>query len=308
MELRGFDTHNELHEASCKKPRCRLAENLQCRGTRSWTKTLTTSILLWRLRGLIAGAKKRECNRCSRKAFVAELKAQGLFDAVTMVSSSDFGRTLTSNGKAKPPCVHLVGTSVLKVEVIRSDISRAALAGNRPRMGRQPFRSGRPWPFRSLCLPGLTVSGGAVRGGKVFNDYPESLLEGNNQDCRNLWYHCLQTNSSRTKELACAFFRNGPARMLVVGGSFPNIPGRASSFRFRNGWVLVQQIIARFSRILLTLIHHIYFPRARCLTDLRGADVPSGVSRFPVPSSRMGTWLACCGSSAQKRGPFGCTS
>ena len=42
------------------------------------------------------------CRSCvpSCEAFVAELKAQGIFDAVTMVSSSDFGRTLTSNGKA----------------------------------------------------------------------------------------------------------------------------------------------------------------------------------------------------------------
>jgi len=97
VELGGFDTHNEIHEV--------MDENF-------------------------------DYLNIALEAFVAELKAQGIFDAVTMVSSSDFGRTLTSNGK---------GTD-------------HGWAGNH------------------------FVLGGAVRGGKVLNDYPESLLEGNNQD------------------------------------------------------------------------------------------------------------------------------
>ncbi|CAE7202317.1 unnamed protein product [Symbiodinium natans] len=97
VELAGFDTHNEIHEV--------MDENF-------------------------------DYLNIALEAFVAEMKAQGLFDAVTMVSSSDFGRTLTSNGK---------GTD-------------HGWAGNH------------------------FVLGGAVRGGKVLNDYPDSLLEGNNQD------------------------------------------------------------------------------------------------------------------------------
>ena len=35
----------------------------------------------------------------SLKLFVSEMKAQGMWNSVTLVISSDFGRTLTSNGK-----------------------------------------------------------------------------------------------------------------------------------------------------------------------------------------------------------------
>jgi len=70
------------------------------------------------------------------ESFVAELKAQGVFDATTLVTSSDFGRTLTSNGK---------GTD-------------HGWAGN------------------------YVVLGGAIKGGQVYNRFPSSLVEGNNQD------------------------------------------------------------------------------------------------------------------------------
>mmetsp|Transcript_17481 Transcript_17481/g.32892 ORF Transcript_17481/g.32892 Transcript_17481/m.32892 type:complete len:424 (+) Transcript_17481:1-1272(+) len=96
-EMPGFDTHNDIHEV--------MDENF-------------------------------EFLNAAVEALVTELKAQGIFDSVTLVSSSDFGRTLTSNGK---------GTD-------------HGWAGNH------------------------FILGGAVKGGRVFNDYPGSLLEGNNQD------------------------------------------------------------------------------------------------------------------------------
>lgn len=65
-----------------------------------------------------------------------ELKAQNIFDSTVLVSESDFGRSLTSNG---------AGTD-------------HAWAGNH------------------------FVLGGSVNGGRVFNDFPTSLLEGNDQD------------------------------------------------------------------------------------------------------------------------------
>jgi cullin-associated NEDD8-dissociated protein 1 len=70
------------------------------------------------------------------EGFVAELKGQDIFESTVMVTSSEFGRTLTSNG---------LGTD-------------HAWAGNH------------------------FVLGGGIRGGKIFNDFPESLLEGNGQD------------------------------------------------------------------------------------------------------------------------------
>ncbi|CAE7236573.1 rbcL, partial [Symbiodinium pilosum] len=96
VEVRGFDTHNDIRPVMEE-----LFDNLNF----------------------------------ALEAFVAELKAQGIFEATTLVTSSDFGRTLTSNGK---------GTD-------------HGWAGN------------------------YVVLGGAVKGGKVFNSFPSSLLEGNNQ-------------------------------------------------------------------------------------------------------------------------------
>ena len=61
VELRGFDTHNDVREVMEE-----LFDNLNF----------------------------------ALEYFVAELKAQGIFDATTLVTSSDFGRTLTSNGRA----------------------------------------------------------------------------------------------------------------------------------------------------------------------------------------------------------------
>jgi len=68
--------------------------------------------------------------------FVKEMKAQNEFDNVVLATSSDFGRTLTSNGK---------GTD-------------HGWAGNH------------------------LIVGGAIQGGRVFNEFPKSLLEGNDQD------------------------------------------------------------------------------------------------------------------------------
>merc|ERR1719198_1283025 len=68
--------------------------------------------------------------------FVKEMKAQNEFDNVVLATSSDFGRTLTSNGK---------GTD-------------HGWAGNH------------------------MIIGGAIQGGRVFNEFPKSLLNGNDQD------------------------------------------------------------------------------------------------------------------------------
>jgi cullin-associated NEDD8-dissociated protein 1 len=70
------------------------------------------------------------------EGFVTELKGQDIFDSTVIVTSSEFGRTLTSNG---------LGTD-------------HAWAGNH------------------------FVLGGGINGGTIFNDFPESLLEGNNYD------------------------------------------------------------------------------------------------------------------------------
>lgn len=70
-------------------------------------------------------------------AFVKELRAQHVFDATTLLTESDFGRTLTANSN--------LGTD-------------HAYAGN------------------------YIVLGGAVKGGRIFNDFPKSLAEGNEQD------------------------------------------------------------------------------------------------------------------------------
>merc|ERR1712139_621575 len=63
-------------------------------------------------------------------------EAQDIFGSTVLVSQSEFGRTLSSNG---------VGTD-------------HAWAGNH------------------------FVLGGSVNGGRVFNDFPASLLQGNDQD------------------------------------------------------------------------------------------------------------------------------
>merc|ERR1712100_701123 len=72
------------------------------------------------------------------EGFVEEMKAQTMFDKVVLVTSSDFARTLTSNGK---------GTD-------------------------------HGWAGNNIVL------GGAIQGGRIFNDFPSSLLEGNDQDAR----------------------------------------------------------------------------------------------------------------------------
>jgi len=69
-------------------------------------------------------------------SFVTEVRAQGLFESVTLVSSSDFGRTLSSNG---------AGTD-------------HGWAGNH------------------------FVLGGSLNGGKIYGDFPASLLPDNEQD------------------------------------------------------------------------------------------------------------------------------
>lgn len=72
----------------------------------------------------------------SLKAFVTEIKAQGVFDNTVIATESDFGRSLQSNGH---------GTD-------------HAWAGHH------------------------VVIGGKVKGGSVLNDYPTSLVDGNDQD------------------------------------------------------------------------------------------------------------------------------
>eukprot|EP00929_Paragymnodinium_shiwhaense_P044335 TRINITY_DN22747_c0_g1_i3.p1 TRINITY_DN22747_c0_g1~~TRINITY_DN22747_c0_g1_i3.p1 ORF type:complete len:1100 (-),score=265.71 TRINITY_DN22747_c0_g1_i3:453-3530(-) len=70
------------------------------------------------------------------RLFVAEMKAQGVWKDITLMSASDFGRTITSNGR---------GTD-------------HAWAGN------------------------MFVVGGDIQGGRVYNEFPESLMPGNPQD------------------------------------------------------------------------------------------------------------------------------
>jgi len=70
------------------------------------------------------------------KSFVEELEAQNVFDSVTLMTASDFGRTLTSNG---------AGTD-------------HGWAGNH------------------------IVLGGAVNGGRIFNDFPTTFAEDNEYD------------------------------------------------------------------------------------------------------------------------------
>jgi len=71
------------------------------------------------------------------KKFVTEMKAQGMFESVVMVTHSDFGRTLTPNSGS--------GTD-------------HAWAGN------------------------YVIAGGGIKGGKIFNSFPKSLLPGAEQD------------------------------------------------------------------------------------------------------------------------------
>ncbi|CAJ1378092.1 unnamed protein product [Effrenium voratum] len=70
-------------------------------------------------------------------SFVAEMKAQGIFDSTTLVTHSDFARTLTPNSGE--------GTD-------------HGWAGN------------------------YFMLGGAVKGGRVYNDFPTSFREGSSQD------------------------------------------------------------------------------------------------------------------------------
>merc|ERR1712032_1766 len=81
-------------------------------------------------------AEKFESIDSALEDFVAEMKAQGIFDNVVVVSESEFGRSLTTNGH---------GTD-------------------------------HGWGGNHFIL------GGKINGGKIYNDYPASLLEGNSQD------------------------------------------------------------------------------------------------------------------------------
>jgi cullin-associated NEDD8-dissociated protein 1 len=85
----------------------------------------------------LAIAKRWEELNAALDVFVKEIKdEQKMFDKVTIVTGSDFARTLTSNGK---------GTD-------------------------------HGWAANHFIM------GGAVKGGKVYNKFPNSLLEGNDQD------------------------------------------------------------------------------------------------------------------------------
>lgn len=83
----------------------------------------------------VLGEKFQSIDNALRN-FVAELEAQDVFSNTVLMTGSDFGRSLTSNG---------AGTD-------------HAWAGNH------------------------ILIGGGLNGGQVFNDYPSSLLEGNDQD------------------------------------------------------------------------------------------------------------------------------
>eukprot|EP00931_Biecheleriopsis_adriatica_P083516 TRINITY_DN5709_c0_g1_i1.p1 TRINITY_DN5709_c0_g1~~TRINITY_DN5709_c0_g1_i1.p1 ORF type:complete len:1902 (+),score=308.18 TRINITY_DN5709_c0_g1_i1:193-5898(+) len=83
----------------------------------------------------ILGEKFDEINEALRD-FVQELEAQDIFGSTLVVTESDFGRTLTSNG---------AGTD-------------HAWSGNH------------------------VILGGSVNGGRVLNEFPRSLLGGNDQD------------------------------------------------------------------------------------------------------------------------------
>jgi len=71
------------------------------------------------------------------RVFIGELEAQRVFDKVTIVTHSDFGRTLSPNG---------------------GDGTDHGYGGNH------------------------MIIGGDIKGGRVFNKYPKSLLTGNEQD------------------------------------------------------------------------------------------------------------------------------
>lgn len=71
------------------------------------------------------------------ETFVSEMKAQGIFDSTTLLTHSDFARTLTPNS---------------------GDGTDHGWAGNH------------------------VIIGGAVKGGRVYNDFPSSYQEGSNQD------------------------------------------------------------------------------------------------------------------------------
>jgi len=71
------------------------------------------------------------------ETFVSEMKAQGIFDSTTLLTHSDFARTLTPNS---------------------GDGTDHGWAGNH------------------------VIIGGAVKGGRVYNDFPSSYQEGSDQD------------------------------------------------------------------------------------------------------------------------------
>merc|ERR1712222_262748 len=81
-------------------------------------------------------AEKFESIDSALEDFVTEMKAQSIFDNVVVVSESEFGRSLTTNG----------------------------------------YGTDHGWGGNHFVL------GGKINGGKIYNDYPASLLEGNSQD------------------------------------------------------------------------------------------------------------------------------
>ena len=99
VELGGFDTHNEIHEALPQEHRSFVSFSCMFLEVMDENFDYLNIALEANHRPTACFALPKLC-LASCEAFVAELKAQGIFDAVTMVSSSDFGRTLTSNGKA----------------------------------------------------------------------------------------------------------------------------------------------------------------------------------------------------------------
>lgn len=90
----------------------------------------------------------------SLDAFVKELKAQGVFDSVVLVTTSDFGRTLTSNGKGTDHGwagnQFVVGGKVKGGE-IHNEFPTSLLEGNLYDVGRGRMIPRYPW--ESVMLP-----------------------------------------------------------------------------------------------------------------------------------------------------------
>lgn len=90
----------------------------------------------------------------SLDAFVKELKAQGVFDSVVLVTTSDFGRTLTSNGKGTDhgwAGNHFVVGGKVKGGEIYNEFPSSLLEGNLYDVGRGRMIPRYPW--ESVMLP-----------------------------------------------------------------------------------------------------------------------------------------------------------